>query len=341
MVSIWYPKGGFHKVVDALLNIAIDKGATLLTSTSVTQINIDPATNQATGITLSNSETIPCDVVISNADLVYTYKTLLPSAPGTIQRHDKLIHTSSTISFYWGMRCKVSNKLQAHNVFLASNYRDSFLQIFNDNRMPSEPSFYVHVASRIDESAAPVGKDVVTVLVPVGHLPSDTVTQAIETMIDEWVVKARDAVIATLDKQLGFSSTDTSFGDLIEYEKVNTPLTWKDEFNLTKGSALGLSHGIFQSLYFRPSSCHASHKNVFFVGASTHPGTGVSTVMASAKLVANQVSKYLESTSSEETQKLKNKILSMDILLKFGFVIVLVLAMSLMWERPNLKSQTI
>ena len=65
---------------------------------------------------------------------------------------------------------KVIPELETHNVFLASEYQDSFDDIFKRQLIPKEPSFYVNVPSRIDPSAAPPGKDSVVVLVPVGHL---------------------------------------------------------------------------------------------------------------------------------------------------------------------------
>jgi phytoene dehydrogenase-like protein len=56
-------------------------------------------------------------------------------------------------------------ELETHNVFLASEFQDSFDAIFKRQSIPKEPSFYVNVPSRIDPSAAPEGKDSVVVLV--------------------------------------------------------------------------------------------------------------------------------------------------------------------------------
>jgi phytoene desaturase (3,4-didehydrolycopene-forming) len=50
---------------------------------------------------------------------------------------------------------KVIPELETHNVFLASEFQDSFDDIFKRQSIPKEPSFYVNVSSRIDPSAAP------------------------------------------------------------------------------------------------------------------------------------------------------------------------------------------
>jgi phytoene desaturase (3,4-didehydrolycopene-forming) len=42
-------------------------------------------------------------------------------------------------------------------------------------------------------------------------------------------------------------------------------------------------------LSFRPKTRHPSIKGLYFVGASTHPGTGVPICLAGAKIVANQI----------------------------------------------------
>jgi phytoene desaturase (3,4-didehydrolycopene-forming) len=44
-------------------------------------------------------------------------------------------------------------------------------------------------------------------------------------------------------------------------------------------------------LSFRPKTNHAKTKGLYFVGASTHPGTGVPIVLAGSKIVAEQVLK--------------------------------------------------
>jgi phytoene dehydrogenase-like protein len=41
--------------------------------------------------------------------------------------------------------------------------------------------------------------------------------------------------------------------------------------------------------YFRPSNKHPRYRNLYFVGASTHPGTGIPTAMVSARLVSERI----------------------------------------------------
>ncbi|KAG1134081.1 hypothetical protein G6F37_014092 [Rhizopus arrhizus] len=148
--------------------------------------------------------------------------------------------------------------LDVHNLFLADAYQASFDDIFQQHTLPSQPSFYVHVPSRIDPSAAPPHKDAVIVLVPIGHMNQDPVNY------DQLVRQARSLVLDVLHRRLGLL-----LADWIEHEIVNDPRTWQTKFNLWKGSILGLSHHLLQVLWFRPSTKDASgrYDNLYFVGA--------------------------------------------------------------------------
>jgi phytoene desaturase (3,4-didehydrolycopene-forming) len=75
----------------------------------------------------------------------------------------------------------------------------------------------------------------------------------------------------------------------IIHEEINTPGTWKEKFNLDKGAILGLSHSFFNVLSFRPNTKHAKYQDLYFVGASTHPGTGVPICLAGSKITAEQI----------------------------------------------------
>lgn len=288
--GIWYPKGGFHRVIDALVKVGERMGAQYRLLTPVASIDLDADRRRATGVTLSTGETCSADVVIINADLVYAYSKLLPPS---LQAHSlqRRSASCSSISFYWAMNRTIS-ELTTHNIFLAEKYRESFDDIFKRQLIPSQPSFYVNVPSRIDSTAAPEGKDAIVVLVPVGHLLDEN--QGIyrkglkvdhEQDWQSMVANARETVFSTIEGRTGAKGLQSA----LVKEIVNTPQDWKEMFNLDKGAILGLSHSFFNVLSFRPRTKHSSIDRLHFAGASTHPGTGVPICLAGAKLTAEQV----------------------------------------------------
>ena len=285
--GIWYPRGGFHKVIEALVNVGKRLGVEYRLSTPISQVVLDSSGRRCTGVKLENGQVVSADVVIINADLVYAYNHLLPSS-SRAKRLEARPASCSSISFYWAMD-KTISELTTHNIFLADKYRESFDEIFKLQSIPQEPSFYVNVPSRVDPSAAPEGKDSVVVLVPVGHLMDELEGRGIEAQSrQDWeamVSKARETIISTIEARTGAQGMRES----IVNEVVNTPQSWKDTFNLDKGAILGLSHSFFNVLSFRPSTKHPSIDKLHFVGASTHPGTGVPICLAGSKLTSEQV----------------------------------------------------
>lgn len=282
--GIWYPKGGFNKVLQSLENIAVRHGAKFNYNSDVQEILVDDK-GMVKGIKLGNGDVLNSDIVICNADLVYAYNKLLPKTSYAETLGKKEL-TSSSISFYWSMNTIVP-QLNVHNIFIAEKYKESFDQIFKDHTLPDEPSFYVNVPSRIDPTAAPEGKDTVIILVPVGHISN----KKLDIDFDKLVKRAREYVIETIEKKLKISN----FKSMIDHEIVNDPRSWQNEFNLWKGSILGLSHSLFQVLWFRPSLKCKIFENLYFVGASAQPGTGVPIVLCGAKLLEKQLcNRFLE-----------------------------------------------
>lgn len=277
-------------MVEALVNIGERLGVEYKFNTPVDHIQLSKDHKRATGVSLQDGTSLTADMVICNADLSYVYNKLLPAsayASSLLKRKA----SCSSISFYWALDRQFP-ELTAHNIFLAEDYKESFDSIFKKHLIPDQPSFYVNVPSRVDPSAAPAGCDSIVVLVPVGHLQDSATsthkgTQGTSGLTQDWdtmVATARRTILKTIETRLTIS-----LGPHIIQEELNTPSTWKEAFNLDRGAILGLSHSFFNVLSFRPKTKHASIEGVYFVGASTHPGTGVPIVLAGAKLVAEQV----------------------------------------------------
>ena len=219
------------------------------------------------------------DIFVGNADLPYIYDQLLPDRAEAKKLIEEKLYTCSTIMFYWGVD-KEYKQIAHHNVFLGGDYKASFDQIFNDHTLPKMPSFYVHAPARTDPAAAPKGQDTLYVLVPVWHLDARS-----EQDWDALVNRARETVLRRLAKEMGADD----LREHIKFEIVYQPKVWKERFNLEKGAAFGLSHNFWQVGYLRPQNRHKEYKNLYFTGASTHPGTGLPIVLLSARLTTERI----------------------------------------------------
>src|SRR4029453_18058131 len=169
----------------------------------------------------------------------------------------------SAISFFWGLDRRF-DILRPHTLFLAEDYRENFESIVRDHSLPANPSVYIHAPVGLDPAAAPPGADSLTAIVPVGHLRSDGAQDW-----DESRDRAREHVFRRL-RTLGIDDVR----DHIKFAESWTPLTWATRHNLAKGATHGLSHTLTQMGYLRPRNRHHRYANLYFAGASTHPGTG-------------------------------------------------------------------
>ena len=129
-------------MIEKLQIIATEKFGTKFTySRGVEKIVCE--NERVTGVVLDDGTFIAADIVVSNVDLVTTYRKLLPAGDPYVKRLEKLKLTSSTFSFYWCMKKQIP-QLEGHNIFLAGDYKESFDVIFEGLGLPSDPSFYVH-----------------------------------------------------------------------------------------------------------------------------------------------------------------------------------------------------
>ena len=273
--GVWYPKGGMYSIVESLMKLARETGVEFQFDVPVKQIHVEES--RARGVILSDGRALKADAVLANADLPYVYKNLLPperEAEGLTRKR----FSCSVISFFWGVN-KPYEQLPPHTLFLADDYRANFDSIIRDRSLPADPCLYIHAPTRLDPSMAPDGQDTLIAIVPVGHM-SKNGKQDWAAIRDE----ARKHVFRRL-RSLGVTDLEED----IKFEVNYTPLSWRKRYNLMKGSTHGLCHNLTQLGYFRPPNKHSRYHNLYFVGASTHPGTGMPTAMVSGKLAAERI----------------------------------------------------
>lgn len=276
-LGIWYPKGGMYSLSLALQKLVKDLGGKIITKKPVEHIVIN--SGHAVGVALPKGEKVLADIVVANADLVYAYKNLIeakyrPAMPNN--KLDSYKQASSALLFYFGVNDDCQDMLH-HNVYLCRDFKANLEQILTQKKLPTDPSFYVYIPTKTDPSLAPKGKNVLYVLVPVPNLDSHA----------DWpagIARLRAKVFSRLK-----SEYKLDIEKKIETEAVFTPQDFETKFNLTNGSAFGLSHHFFQSGAFRPHNYSKDIKGLYFVGASTYPGGGIPMVTLSAKLACERI----------------------------------------------------
>ena len=277
--GVWFPRGGMYSIIEALVALAGEAGVDLRLGSEVTRIETDR--DRARGVRLADGSHLVGDAVLANADLPWVYQHLLP-ADGAADSLARRRFSSSTISFFWGLD-RTYEELGPHTLFLPDDYRATFDAITRDLVMPANPAVYVHAPTRLEPAMAPPGADSLTAIVPVAHM-RDEGGEDWDALRDV----ARHQVLRRL-ASLGIRD----LADHIKFEEAYTPITWADRHNLVKGATHGLSHRLTQMALFRPPNRHRRYRNLYFAGASTHPGTGLPTAMVSGRYAARRLAAEL------------------------------------------------
>ncbi len=268
--GVWFTKGGMYSLVEAFAKLFIEQGGDIHTNAEVTEIEVQ--NGHATGV-VANGKHYPADLVVSNADVAFTYKNLV--APEhrkkwTDKKLDKMDYTMSCFLLYIGVR-KQYPQLEHHTLILAKRYKDLLKDIFDNKVLPEDFSMYLHAPTKSDPEMAPEGCESLYVLVPCANLKGDI----------DWSTETQpftDKVMAFLENW-GLDGLREN----TEVLRIFTPEDFKTELNAFYGNAFGIEPKLSQTAYFRPHNQSEDVPNLYFVGAGTHPGAGVPGVLLSAE----------------------------------------------------------
>ena len=274
--GLWLPEGGVYGLVQAMDRLARELGARIETSQPVRRIIT--ANGRATGVELASGATEHFDIVVSNVDVPFCQEHLLGlPKPIKVPRM-----TPGVLTFYWGVRGQPQG-IGHHTIFLPENNRATFDELFHQGRIPRDLPFYVSIPSATDRSLAPSGDSTVFVLVPTPVL-SEMPGANWESLTDS----ARSAVFSRLALEgCGLGPKD------ILFEEVWTPVEWRRRFGLHDGSAFGAAHTLFQMGPFRSRNYSRQIAGLYYVGASTTPGTGMPMVVLGGKMTAERIASHV------------------------------------------------
>lgn len=271
----WKVKGGMYKMVEAILKILERKGVKIHYNTEI--VSIGNNNGKLNEVIDQNGKRWTADIIISNSDAASFRGKLLGRKNYSEAKLDKMHWTLAPYTIYLGVKGKV-DKLMHHNYFLGSNFRGYADTIFTSSINPQKPYYYVNVTSKSDQTAAPEGHENIYILCPVPDL----------RFKKDWSDKEElaETLISDLSQRTGFDIKNN-----IVTKRIMAPDDWANALNLYKGSGLGLAHDIDQVGAFRPSNKDEEFSNLYYVGASTTPGTGLPMVIISSKLVTERIEK--------------------------------------------------
>lgn len=269
----WVVAGGMYRIAEALEAELRKRGVEFYFNTEVTRF--EPNGTGVKRFVDQHGRQWDADLYVVNADAAAFRGQTMQRPSWNEAKLDRMEWTLAPFTIYLGVKGRVPN-IHHHNYFLGSNFKEYASQIFKTSIAPEKPYYYVNVPSLTTPGVAPEGCENLFILCPVPDLRHKP----------DWSDSERlaDTILTDLGERVGY--------DLIGNTVTRTiynPVAWRDMFNLYKGSGLGLAHGLNQVGGLRPSNKDEQYDNLYYVGASTVPGTGLPIVVISSRLVTERI----------------------------------------------------
>jgi phytoene desaturase len=280
--GVWHVQGGFRELARGMMRCAQDLGATFRMGEAVEQVRVDAG--RAVGVRLANGQTLDADAVVINADLAYAAQNLVPADVRSGTRLsdaalDKAKYSCSTFMAYYGLDT-VYSELPHHLIYLSENARRTDRDALEDRVLDVEdPPFYVCNPCVTDASGAPKGHSTLYVLVP-----TPNTARPVDWAQTERTLRER---IPDMLTKVGLKGVRQH----IKAERYFTAETWRDDFHVFRGAVFNLSHTWLQLGPLRPRVKNPDVEGLYWVGGGTHPGSGLLTIMESANIAADYLTR--------------------------------------------------
>ena len=266
----YFPKGGMISIVNALQLEAEHLGVQFHFNTKVGHIVHHD--KRCKGVVLEGGVTHEADIVISNMDVLNSYKYLLKDEQQYASYAQQERSTSGLI-FYFGVKGDY-DQLGLHNIFFSEDYKEEF-DALASKEVYHDPTIYLNISSKYNSSDAPEGHENWFILlnVPAGGYSDEN-----------WVEQYRKIVLSKLSRIL-----DVTLSECIVSEDFLDPQKIELRTFSSGGALYGTSSNDRNAAFFRQRNKSNLYKNLYFVGGSAHPGGGIPLCLLSGKITADLI----------------------------------------------------
>lgn len=270
-MGAFFPDKGMHDITMSIYGLAKELGVNFLFNHPVEKIILE--SNKAIGVVCLEQQ-IMSDVVVSNMDIVNTYRKLMTDIdpPELLLKQPK---SSSALIFYWGIKGQFE-QLGLHNIFFSKDYQKEFRHIFKEGNITDDPTVYVNITSKYKSDDAPKGCENWFTMINVPNNQGQD--------WDAHIHNARANIIKKLSRIVG-----RDIGELITCEEILDPRTIESKTSSSLGALYGNSSNNKYAAFLRHANFSRKYKNLYFCGGSVHPGGGIPLSLLSARIMAEEL----------------------------------------------------
>ncbi len=281
-LGTWYPMGGMHEIVKAMVKTAQEQGVEIKLNHEVLKIETE---NGKVKYLITNKGIVQTDFVIAGADYEHIDQKLLEKKD---RNYDEKYWNSRTMSpssllFYIGLNKKVAG-IHHHNLFFDEDFELHAEEIYTNPKWPQKPLFYVSCTSKTDAAVAPEGCENLFFLMPVAPDLEDSETTReyyFNLMLDRFEKITGQEIRSAIVVKRSYAHQD-----------------FVADYHSFKGNAYGLANTLSQTAFFKPAMKSKQIKNLLFTGQLTVPGPGVPPSLISGQVAAQEAEKLLTKEAS-------------------------------------------
>jgi diapolycopene oxygenase len=270
-IGTYFIEGGFYSMTKSMYELALELGVKFHFNEYVEKILVE--NKKTTGI-ISKLNTYEAPIVVSNMDVVPTYRKLLSEEkqPEKILNQER---STSMMVFYWGVKGNYP-ELEFHNAIFTEDYRHEFDCLFNKKTVCDDPTIYINISSKEQPSDAPENHENWFVMV---NVPANNGQNW-----DEIKKQTRKAIIKKINRILNIS-----LEELIVFEDTLDPILIEQKTSSFQGSIYGASSNNMFAAFLRHANFSKRIKGLYFSGGSVHPGGGTPLCLLSGKITSEHI----------------------------------------------------
>ncbi|MFC7538070.1 phytoene desaturase [Sphingomonas sp. GCM10030256] len=272
--GVWFAKGGTNRLIAGMVRLFERLGGALRLDDPVVKIEVE--NDRARAVRCRSGWRGEADAVASNGDVVHSYGLIegSPRGPAQVRALQRKRYSPGLFVLHFGLEGTFSD-IQHHSILFGPRYRGLLGDIYNHGKLATDPALYVHHPTATDPAMAPAGCSTFYALAPVPHMGKAKVDWdregeryaevILDTIAERMIPDVRQRI------RTRFHYTPTDFGR---------------DLGAHLGSAFSLEPVLWQSAWFRTHNRDDKIRNLYFVGAGTHPGAGIPGVVGSAEATA-------------------------------------------------------
>ena len=272
--GVWFAMGGTNRLVAGMVALFERLGGTLRLADPAVAIEVEQGVAKA--VRTQSGWRGEADAVASNGDIVASYGLIEGHTRGLkqVKALKRKRYSPSLFVLHLGLE-GTCPEIPHHMILFGPRYEELLGDIYDRGTLATDPALYLHHPTATDPSMAPPGCSTFYALAPVPHLGKADV---------DWTVEGEryaEVIIDTLADRL-MPDIRARIRTRFHY----APNDFQSDLFAHLGSAFSLEPVLWQSAWLRTHNRDDVIRNLFFVGAGTHPGAGIPGVVGSAEATA-------------------------------------------------------